>query len=226
MFFNNINSMFSRFMLCGLLVSVPINSIFAIPGNNQQCKEALFALKLIKIAKSIQKYDGDDNKKIVGFALEMQNEIESYLGVKINLKDYLSMVRGELKHQHVKITEDQFSKISELFSKSKTKSNKKIFNFLCAQTYEEFQEMENINLGKAKKDDDKDEKSIPTVLVTGITMALCGFFLIATRIPLCVDWGKRLVMTGVGMTGTCISNEMDKNKNRNRKHDEDNNDKE
>ena len=50
---------------------------------------------------------------------------------------------------------------------------------------------------KDKDKDDKEEIVLPSLLVYGVTISLCGLFLMCIPIPACKEWGGKMVVAGV-----------------------------
>lgn len=70
--------------------------------------------------------------------------------------------------------------------------------------------------GKEDEDDDKEEVYIPAQLVFGVTLTLCGLFLMIVPFPACKPWGEKMIASGVVVCGNCISGKVD-NEHKNEK---------
>ena len=46
-------------------------------------------------------------------------------------------------------------------------------------------------------------------LVFGVTLTLCGLFLMLVPFPACKPWGERMIASGFVICGNCISGKMD-----------------
>jgi len=70
------------------------------------------------------------------------------------------------------------------------------------------------------KDKDKNEEKeevLPTLLVYGVTVTLCGVFLMVLPILACKDWGSKMVVAGVTACANSLSSETDKKKEKDKK---------
>jgi len=78
----------------------------------------------------------------------------------------------------------------------------------------QFNDADELMLYKAKheKDDGKEEAEVPALLVYGVTMALCGMFLMTLPIPACKDWGGKMVVAGITACANSLCNKTDENK--------------
>jgi len=73
----------------------------------------------------------------------------------------------------------------------------------------------------AKSSDDEDIRTeIPITVIYGVTVTLCGLFMMFVPIPAMQVWGKDIMLLGAGYTSQCLAQiaqenyEREKKKNR------------
>jgi hypothetical protein len=101
----------------------------------------------------------------------------------------------------VKAPKKEFEYIKKLVKK-KEKKTKEHAKYIADTMYLDGYEMNIFEKealfankpGSNKDDKEKDDEDIelPPMLVYGVTMTLCGFFLAILPIPACKEWGKKM----------------------------------
>jgi hypothetical protein len=202
----------------------------AIPGQANQFQvginEVAFMYRLEKLVEKLIKLDKSSNKeKMYDLIIDIKSEIETSCGLSFNLSKCIDEIERLIKNSGVKPPKELFVSIRKSLKNKEKKSNHHA-HYLAAtmhmQNYQ-FDEHDEQMLYTAKhgheKDDDEEKKQevdVPAQLVFGVTLALCGLFLMVIPIPACKPWGERLVQSGVLICGNCIcgKSEDDKKKDK------------
>jgi hypothetical protein len=157
-----------------------------------------------------------------GAIIDLKNEIETSCGIKVDISKHMDNLEKQLKNSGVKPPKKEFDAIRKTIQKKEKKHNKHV-KYLASIMYlndyeinasdEElmFPEPLMAKQGKDKddKDDDKDEVNVPAQLVFGVTLTLCGLFLMVVPFPACKPWGEKMIASGVVICGNCISGKID-----------------
>ena len=59
------------------------------------------------------------------------------------------------------------------------------------------------------KEDEKEELQVPAQLAFGVTLTLCGLFLMVVPVPACKPWGEKMITSGFIICGNCISGKIE-----------------
>lgn len=201
---------------------------YAVPLPAQQFNigfnEVAFMVRLEKLVEKLVNSKDKSIDSIAGYLIDIKQEIETSYNLKLDLNQYVDNVQKEVQKQGVKTDKKQFEKIKSLLKK-KDKKAKNHARYLADTMYlegyqmNEFDEEIMFPIHKASKhdkhdkDDDKDKEEIvvPALLVYGVTVALCGMFLMILPIPACKDWGGRMVVAGVTACANSICSKTDEN---------------
>jgi hypothetical protein len=134
----------------------------------------------------------------------------------------MAQVEKELNAIGFQAPKKEFEAIKKLVKKKEKKAKNHV-KYIADTMYLEGYEMnafdeENMFLAKhgrdKDKEDDKDDEEVvlPAVLVYGVTMTLCGLFLMVLPIPVCKEWGSKMMFAGVTTCAGCICSHIDEDK--------------
>ncbi len=231
-------SIFRRHNINRALLPIVLTSFtmtYAVPLPAQQFQvnvnEIAFMVRLEKLVEKLVKSDGKGIDKMVEYLVDIKNEVESSCNVKINVDKFMDDVSSELKKKGQKAPKKEFDAIKKKI-KSRDKKHKGHAVYLANTMYLDGYEMnehdEVMMVGdfmaksakkhdKDKDKDDKEEVVLPSLLVYGVTISLCGLFLMCIPIPACKDWGSKMVVAGVTACANSLCSENDKNKDKDKK---------
>ena len=170
-FFNSFR--INNVCICCVLI---VFSFFLIPQahsaqNQWGYKEVLFSSQVKKIVEKIKKSGKAlDQQKTIAYMYELKAEVEKYIGKKIKIDKCFDEIEKRLAQRGTKLTKSQSKKLRKII-KNETVCHK-----------------------NGKEDDD--EPSMPLTVVVGVTMALCGLFLVFVPIPVCQTAGAYLLEGG------------------------------
>lgn len=226
---NNINSTILSILLGSFVLT------YAIPVHAQNygigLNEAAFIYRVEKLREKIWKLEKTDNKdKMYDTIIDLKTELESSCNIKIDLNKHMDNVEKELKNKGFKASKSQFDSIRKAIKKKEKKHSKHAQYLSCTahiDGYEfnavdeelMFPELKS-NHGKEKdknKGDDKEEVFVPAQLVFGVTLTLCGLFLMVIPFPACKPWGERMIASGFVICGNCLSGKVDADSKNNKK---------
>lgn len=217
---HNINRIVLHFVLSAFVLTyaVPVNAVqFGVVS------DAVFIYKAEKLVEKIWRLKNSESKsKMYEIILDLKSEIESYSGIEIDISKYMSLVENELESRGIKSKKKELKAIRNSLKKREKKRNKYI-NFLGlaieTEGYEIHPENEKIVFSnflmakgkenKKSEEEDEEEVYVPAQLVFGVTLTLCGLFLMVIPIPVCKPWGERMIASGVVICGNSISSKVD-----------------
>jgi hypothetical protein len=225
-----------RALLPAVLTSFTLTYAVPLPAQQFQFQAGLneiaFMVRLEKLVEKLVKSEGKGIDKMVEYLVDIKNEVEASCNVKINVDKFMDDVSSELKKKGHKAPKKEFDAIKKKI-KHKDKKHKGHALYLANTMYMDGYEMnehdEVMMVGdfmakSAKKDkdkdkdkDDKEEIVLPSLLVYGVTISLCGLFLMCIPIPACKDWGSKMVVAGVTACANSLCSENDKNKDKDKK---------
>lgn len=175
-----------------------------------------------KIKKSISR--GETNK-IVGYMFDFKHEVEQYTGNKINIDTYIDQAQKEARAKGQKIDDKHIKQIKKDFRKEDKKHRHRAAWFTqCAELNIPYTRIEadmhfEMNYITAKSDKDgNNDIDVPIPIMVGVTISLCGLFLVFVPLPGYQTAGAWLINTGVGILGSeAIQkwDEYDRDKKRN-----------
>lgn len=160
-----------------------------------------------KIKKSIDK--GETNK-IVGYMFDIKTEIEQYTGNKINIDQQIDQAQKEARAKGQKIDNRYIKQIKKDFHRlDKKHKHRAMWLVQCVEVdipYSSFEADLNFDMNyavakSAKGHDDKDI-DVPIPVTVGITVSLCGLFLVMVPFPICEVVGAWLINAGIGILGS------------------------
>ena len=221
----------NRALLPAILASFTLTYAVPLPAQQFQfnlgLNEIAFMVRMEKLVEKLVKAEGKGIDKMVEYLVDIKNEVETSCNVKINVDKFMDDVGSELKKKGQKAPKKEFDAIKKKI-KSRDKKHKGHAHYLAnvmhveGYTMNELDEEMFVNdymmkASKHDKDKDKDEKEeivLPSLLVYGVTISLCGLFLMCIPIPACKDWGSKMVVAGVTACANSLCSENDKNKDK------------
>ncbi len=220
MFYGRYNKRLCNFILVGLLSIFTINQTHGqiIYPSQYGLGDVIFIAKLERLIEKLIKSQGKgDSKKTIQYLVEIKREIQMAYGIEFDIGKCLKEVEKEFKKLGQVLPSSATKIIKDKVKKEEKKQNKR----LC--DVQQIMEMENISFEDAqlyllgsneykKEDKTEEEKDLPTLLICGVVMSLCGIFLYSLPIPLCKEWGQNLIIGGFTTCVTVLSNEHDENK--------------
>lgn len=195
--------------------SVPINAAQFQLGLN----EVAFMVRMEKLVEKLVKCKDKPENKIIENLINIKTEIESSCNVKFNLDQYMDQVSHEISKSGQKASKKQMDAIKKKL-KRQDKTQRSHVQYISRTMYtEDYQfNIHDEKLMSSKRDHKDKEKEkdddveIPTLLIYGVTVTLCGLFLMVLPVPACKDWGGRMVVAGVTACANSISSKTDENK--------------
>lgn len=214
----------NRALLSLVLTSFTVTYSTPLPAQqwNFNWNEAAFMVRLEKLVEKLVKSEKKGIDSMIGCLVEIKNEIETSYNVKLNIDSYIDQVGKEINKAGHKTPKKELDYIKKKIKggDKKTKHHAVYMaEFMNVEGYE-FNAFDEQNLYMAKHGHDKDEKKdedekkveVPALLVYGVTCALCGMFLMILPIPVCKDWGSRMVVAGVTACANSLCSKADENK--------------
>ena len=184
----------------------------------QHANDAAFMVRMEKLTQKLVKSKEKDTNSIIECLVNIKNEIETSKKIKINLDSYMNQVEKEMSKKGVEVSKKQYDAIKKKI-KQKDKKTKNHARYIARVMYFEDYEMnafdeEAMFISKRVKDEDKEDEEVvlPSILVYGVTLSLCGVFLIALPIPACKDWGAKLLLAGISACSGVLCTTNDENK--------------
>jgi hypothetical protein len=151
--------------------------------------EIAFMLNLKKRVEKLLTSKDKGIDKIISAFVDMKCDMEACYNMKFNLDECFNRISKELSNQGLQTPSKEFDSIKKLIKHNEKKYSKHL-------------------MGK----DSQEETELPSLLVYGVTVSLCGMFLMCLPIPGCKDWGAKLVVAGMTATANSLCSENDKNK--------------
>lgn len=201
-----------------LTYAVPVHA--APPQLGAGFNEVAFLYRVEKLVEKIWKLEKSENKdKMYDTIIELKREIETSCGIKVDIDKHMDNLEKQLKNRGIKPPKKEFDAMRKAIKK-KEKKHHKHAKYLALVMHMDgyeinahdeelmFPEPLRAKYGK-DKDEDKEEVYVPAQLVFGVTLTLCGLFLMVIPIPACKPWGERMIASGVVICGNCISGKMD-----------------
>lgn len=168
-----------------------------------------FGFRIEKLVEKVNRYrERRDSKKLIEVMFDIKQEIEGYTGRQIRLSDTLDQVEREVKSRGGKVDPKVMKKIKkDLKKKEKRAKHKFQYMAKCLELNLPFNAEEEALLYKAaypidevyrgKHKDKDDEVNIPLRVTIGVTVTLCGVFLLFVPIPICKQYAPYVIETGV-----------------------------
>lgn len=170
-----------------------------------------FGIKIEKIFEKIKKaIDKGQTNKIVSYMFDLKLEVETFTGTNIDIAKQLNEVQRRAKakgqkieNKHIKVLKSEFQKIE---NKHKHRADYMIECMKLDIPYTAFEADLHFDALYTSKNqnqpDKKDEVYIPITVTVGVTLSLCGLFLLFVPIPICSTSGGFLLETGLGILGS------------------------
>lgn len=190
---------------------------------NAGLNDIAFCFKIEKLIEKINKYkDKRDANKLLETMIELKVEVESYTGKKINLEKHLDQIEQDIKNDGGKLKKDEFKKIRKIIKDKEKRSDHKAMYMADCMAYgiEYNTEVENLNfiLKHGHDKDENKEVDLPIRVTIGVTVALCGLFLMFVPVPICQAYGPNIMRAGVALAveGTLNRIEQDQDREKNK----------
>ncbi len=163
-------------------------------------------IKAEKVFEKIKKcIDKGETNKIVGYMFDIKHEVEQYSGKKIDIDKQIDQVQREAKAKGQKIDDRYIKQIKRDFQREdKRHKNREVWYARCAKMDIPYSTVEadmHFEMAKSAKGGDKDI-NVPIPIMVGVTVSLCGLFLVCAPLPGCQTAGVWLINTGVGILGS------------------------
>jgi hypothetical protein len=189
-------------------------SLMAVQNGGLNLNDINFGIKIEKIYEKVKRAnDNGETNKIVGYMFDLKQEVEEYIGKKIDIDKSIDQAEKEARAKGQKIDSKYLKAIKKEFHKNDKKHKHRAVWFAqCADlnipyiTFEADAEFEmNYMMAKSTKGHGKDEvqiQEVPVTITVGVTIALCGLFLWFIPLPGCQVCGTYLLNTGIGILGS------------------------
>lgn len=192
-------------------------------------KNVLFYKRIADLVKNVKKCSKSLNsKKLTETLFKIKDEVEDFTGQRIHLENCYNQVINELKNSGVELTKKEIKTIWKKLS-GKHKKHLAISQDLAyyfdngIELDELYQDIElgfNDYIIKSQKDkhDKEGQQEIPIRVEIGVSIALCGLFLMCIPYPVCVTTGRALMGIGAALASEGVFTRMkDDQKERNKK---------
>lgn len=203
-------SKLNNVVLSSVLLAFPLAVLTPPPVHAQiniGLNDVNFGINMQKlIDKAWKYYNKEDGDSLVDVLLDIKKEIETYRGISINIEKEIDKVETELKKKGHKAPKEAFKKYKSMLKK---KDKKKHTRALCMEAYfleapdMTFDDYEMLHLAASKKQDKEEEfkEPLPLKFVIGVSLMLCGaFVMFATPVcPVLGPAGELMMGTGFGM---------------------------
>lgn len=206
---------FNSFVLLSTLLTFSTATALPIDQYNYQAlglNDVALVIKINKFIDKAKKYmDRQDQDKIIDLVLDLRDDVQAYTGNKIDISKHLDHIEKESKKQGAKQSSKEFKFVKEkIKKKDKRRSHKAEFINECISLGIDYDDDLEALVYEAKhkdkdKENEKEDKKeeiiveLPYVFVAGVTISLAGLFITCIPIPICKEWGPRLVMAGFSM---------------------------
>lgn len=230
-------NLFNRVLYSTLLLSTPITSFQYANAQDYVFgfEDAFTIAKITKLAHSLVDNKHNTNKMIETI-VDIKIEIERACNVRIDLNYYMNQVCAQVKAQVPEVPMDKMNIIRQRINDRIRRVNCNL-EYIDDVKYLEGYEINDDDfdmfyLGQRppnrppnnnnmnSDDDGKGQDEIPASLIYGVTVSLCGMFLMILPFPPCKELGKKVIVVGLSATANSICKEID-----DRKKDKDKDDK-
>lgn len=168
-----------------------------------------FGIKIEKIYDKVRRaIDKGETNKIIGYMFDFKSEVEQYTGKKIDINKQIDQVKKEARAKGHKIDDKYIKQIKKNFSKEdKKQKHRAVWFARCAEfdiPYTSFEADEHfeMNYPMAKAAKHEQQEDVPVKIMVGVTISLCGLFLVLVPVPMCQTAGVWLINTGIGVLGS------------------------
>ncbi|HEY4832139.1 MAG TPA: hypothetical protein VIH61_06220, partial [Waddliaceae bacterium] len=214
----------NRAILSGVLGVFSVTYAIPLPALTAQytLNDAAFVIRMEKLISKLMKLEKSDNKdKMYNTIVDIKAEIENSYGVSLDIGKGVHQVEQLIKNAGFTPLKKEFDAMRKALKK-KDKKRKKHVQYVASTMHlegYEFNEDDEMLMMEGKHDKDKDrednkeeEADVPAQLVFGVTLTLCGVFLMAIPIPACKLWGERMIQSGVLVCGNYICGKIEDDK--------------
>ncbi len=215
------SSRLNTLCLCSTLVVFSISTIpqlHAFPSHEMAvgANDIAFGFRIEKLIEKINKFkDKEDSKKLLDTMIELKIEIEGYTGQAINIDAQLDQIEKDIKKEGGKLKKDEFKKIRKIIKDKEKRSNHQaLYMAECIVNGIKYDaEIETLNfIAKHSKDKKEDSAAeLPIRVTIGVTLALCGLFLMFVPLPLCQAYGPNIMRAGVALAVEGTLNRVEQN---------------
>ena len=178
---------------------------------------------MVRLEKIIEKLINSKDKgtdKIIGYLADVRNEIESSYQVKFDLDQCMNTLSQDFSNTGNKVSKKELEVIKKKLTKKDKKKKGRSWYFASmlgvdGYEFDDFNEDDFYPIMKgSKKDKDKqeDEVVMPAHVVYGVSVALCGLFLMVLPIPMCKEWGSKIFMMGAAACANGICNRVEEDR--------------
>lgn len=191
---------FTSLLISFVLLSFSLTHAIRIPDANLpvQFDESCFSRRMNLLVIKLKSLGlGSNKKKMYDAVLDVKSEIESNFNIKFDLDRCMKNMRRELSEKDYELSDHDFCKISKELHK---RENKHIPTD---------QEIWDEDFSDKKKIINQDD--IPSKLVFGVTLFLCGIFVMVIPLPGFSKWGTTLITSGAGICADEICKRRDEN---------------
>lgn len=163
-----------------------------------------FGIKVEKIFEKIKKcIDKGETNKIIEYMFDLKGEVEQYTGKKIDIDKQIDQAQREAKAKGQKIDDRYIKQIKKDFQRDGKRYEHRVVWFAqCAELdipYSTIEADMHFDMSYlVAKGGDKDIE-VPIPIMVGISVSLCGLFLVFVPLPGCQTAGFWLINTGVGI---------------------------
>ena len=170
-----------------------------------------FGIKVEKLYEKIKKcINKGETNKIVSYMFDLKHEVEQFTGKKIDIDKQIDQAQREARAKGQKIDDKYIKQIKKDFHKEDKKHKHRTVWFAqCAEidmpysTFEADANFEmNYMIAKSAQGKEENREDVPVTIMVGVTVTLCGLFLIFVPLPGCQTAGGWLINTGIGILGS------------------------
>lgn len=186
---------------------IPIQALPQNP-NGINFNEIGFALRIEKLIEKLNKYrDREDQKGLMEVMFDIKMEVEGHTGQKIDLQKSLDKIERDVKAKGGKVDKRIMKKLRQDFNNQEKRLGHKAnymancleYNLPYNAEEEHFLFQNEILMAKNGhgKEEDGQEICIPLRVTIGVTVTLCGIFLLVVPIPICKQYAPYVIETGM-----------------------------
>ncbi|MGK5595631.1 MAG: hypothetical protein ACSNEK_09795 [Parachlamydiaceae bacterium] len=183
-----------------------------------------FGIRVEKVLEKVKKaIDKGETNKIVGYMFDFKSEVEQYTGKKIDIDKQIDQYQKDAKANGQKIDDKYIKQIKKDFKKEdKKRKHRAVWFAQCAEFNIPYTTIEadyhfEMNGMMAKAQKYEQQEDVPAKIMVGVTVGLCGLFLVFVPIPICQTAGFWLINTGFGILASDALDKYDAYDRENRK---------
>lgn len=203
----------NRAILYGTLGAFTVSTITPLRAEHQEkgvnfnLNDINFGIKIEKFVEKVKKcIEKKDSAKLTELMFDIKREVEGYTGQKIQFGKALDQVEKEIKSRGGKIDSKVMKKIKkDLEKKEKRANHKSLYMSNCLEfnlphNAEEEACLFEVAYPIASSINDKDDEiCVPLRVTIGVTVALCGVFLLFVPLPICKQYAPYMIEAGVAL---------------------------